>query len=507
MGGLITRRRYAVLAGATALSAFAGCTGGENDPDESDLEFNDTGDDDGDDETDDSSSPDEGTSRGDGTWSTFRGDPARTGVRTADSGPGDSLSTAWEMRTENLVAELEGAEADEGSLPTVTNSISWPILTTEHAIWITGYQWTDPDADDRLNSLRVIAVNKTEGTIAWTREIGDDSGTAQEFWYAPELDGERLYVPTPTEDGIDLAIHDPATGDVTGRLELQLSVTSSQPTVVDGTVYVRDGGSDEARLRAFDAETGEPLWTVESPYATPSRPELTVTDETVQYFARTDSDTREFVARERSDGSVRWRRQIDLPTSVVSQRPTVLAPPAVVDGSAYAAGSLQTLYQRDISPLVSFDPEAGEESWQYRPPGIDGENNPAVGPDTSQEVIEQLPPFFAVYGYPVLVDGLVVGTGYGDPETGTSEQVSYVFAVDAADGRLAWALPIETPSFAPVAAGQTIYVPTEDEVVALSSSGERTDSISVDPIAVEQPPAIGGGMLFVPTLDGLVALE
>ncbi|MFC7238026.1 PQQ-binding-like beta-propeller repeat protein [Saliphagus sp. GCM10025317] len=508
----LSRRSYVALAGATGLSAFGGCAETNARP-ESGRDAGSDGEgevEDGNSETNSNALDDAASTFADG-WSTFRGDAARTGVRPGEAGPGDSVSVSWELTTAALVADLEGIDAPSETSAPRSIATSSPILTVEHVVWTVAYDF-DPETGDREGTIRLLAATRGGGEIAWSQEAGKEDEVSY-FRHAPAIDGSALYVPFSSEGDIGIAVFDPMTGEQWDRFEFGLSPTAGHPLVVDGTIYVRDGGDRRGKLRAFDAETGRSLWSVECAHPDAARPGLTATEGTIQYFSRANPDECEYVARARSDGAERWRAPIDLPASRVLRpgSPTVLSSPTVVGGSAYASGTLDAMLQRDTAPLVSFDPETGEERWQYEPSGLESDDDPTVGPNTPQKVIDQLPPFAAIYGYPVIVDGLAVVTGYGDPADGSnengSETGSYVFAVDTDDGSLAWTLAIDAPSFSPVAAGNVVYVSTDEGVVAVSTSGERLDSASIGLPVVGQSPAIGGGTLFVPTIEGLVALE
>lgn len=268
-------RRDALRLGAgTVAATLAGCSALGNGPDEGSGSSQDGG---------SGSSQDRGSDSA--AWSTFRGDPARSGVRPASAGPGESLSVAW--------------------------SIEPPV----------------PDG-------------------------------AASNWFAPEVDGERLYVPALINDGLGLAVYDPATGEEQDRLDLGLAFLSGQPLVAGGMVYVRDSDREGATLRAFDASDGTERWAVGASPPESGWPGVSVTDGAVWTFDRRDGQA--FIARETADGNVRVQTPLpDLPRSLVANAPAPLAPPTVVDGGVYAAeGSLEwavPLPSSTFAPVAAGD--------------------------------------------------------------------------------------------------------------------------------------------------------
>lgn len=511
----VRRRKYLAVA-ATALGGLAGCNGlGPGDsPETREREPTDkrTGGTDGESggvtdpattgspTTDATATPESGTSH----WSTFRGDPARTGVRPLDAGPGESFAVSWTVSAADLLETFEDVDPDDVSPPPRTPFTSWPVLTRSAVVWTVGYQWTDPDTDDLATALRVIAASP-DGTIQWSHDVDADGAPIVDSWYAPEVSDERIHVPVLGDEGIDVVALDPVDGTVVDRLSLGLSVRSSQPLVADGRLYVAETADRQGHLRAFDVADGAEAWSAAAAPPTPGRPAVTLADGTLWTFDRTDG--REFVARHAGDGAERWRTTLDLPDRLRADGPAVLAPPTVVKGIGYAAGDVRSLVNVDVAPLVASDPD-GAANWQYRLPGLEGGDHPLVrtNPDLSPEEVEDLPPFSAVYGYPVVVDGQVLATGVGDPEDGGSEGNSYLFAVDAADGSLAWTVPVGSTAFAPVVAGKVVYLATTEGVEAVSTDGEYLGSVAVDGVLSQHPPAVGHGQLYVPTVDGLVAV-
>jgi outer membrane protein assembly factor BamB len=393
---------------------------------------------------------------------------------------------------------------------TVSAEVSWPVLADGLAAWTVAYRGLAMDgaADEVPPTVRVVAVDPEDGSVAWAVEPPVPPGTAS-AWFAPEADGDHLYVPASVNDGLGLAVYDPATGEEQDRLDLGLPLLSGQPLVADGTVYVRESGREGATLRAFDASDGTERWAVGASRPESGWPGVSVADGAVWTLDRRDGQA--FLARDTADGEVRLRTPLtDLPPSLASNAPVPLAPPTVVDDGVYAAGGVQGLVRRDLAPLVAADAEGGER-WRSFPPGAEGEAVDIIlGPDADPETVERLREelgledgFGTLYGHPVVLDGLVCAAGIGD----AGEESSGLFAFDAAEGTLEWTAPLPSTTFAPVAAGDVLYAATGEGVTAVSAGGEHLDTVSLEEPLVEYSPALGGGRLFVPTLRGVTAVE
>ncbi|WP_207588168.1 PQQ-binding-like beta-propeller repeat protein [Halomontanus rarus] len=524
MNSRLTRRQYVAAVTAAAIASASGCT------DRVDAGLS-------------------GETGGDGPetdaheleWTTHRGDAARSGVRPSESGPGASLSVAWELEVADLLEELEGLEADEyalekplddsgsGARTTTETGISNVVLSGSVVAWTIGYSWIDRTAEEEEEKfrLRIVAADRETGAIRWSRELGTPEESRRHDWFAPEVGDAGIYVPHRNDDGIELLVHDPDTGELAEGFALELPHEIGQPLVADGTIYVVETDDGESRVRAFDAGDGESEWAVHhSTGAGFDRgiPGVTVRDGTVWSFdpGSTSGEEPAFVARDATDGSVRFREPLELPEPTVTGMDTAhLSSPTFASDSGYAAGDVDSLQLRDRAPLVSFDPADGSERWQYEPPAVD-----FAGRTIS-----------AVYGLPVVVDGLVLATRIGDPdsmdgtsggedesggegedrdgsadedknENGNGNENYIFFAIDEADGTVEWTVDLPAPAYAPVAAGDVIYVPLPNAVYAISTSGERLDRLGkVGLRSGDYPPAIGDGRLFTATIDSIVAIE
>lgn len=104
-----------------------------------------------------------------------------------------------------------------------------------------------------------------------------------------------------------------------------------------------------------------------------------------------------------------------------------------------------------------------------------------------------------------MVGGDVLTTGTGDFEGAADAE--RLFALDADDRSVAWSVDVASTTFAPVIAGDVVYVVTTDGVEAVSIDGEPLDSVAIEDPLSERSPALGHGRLYVPTTNGVVAVE
>lgn len=481
------RRQFVATAGGTLAVSVAGCS-----------QFDDVFDD-----------GEEGTAADaddSGTWATFRGDAARTGRAPADAGPGDSLAVSWTLTVDDIIADIEDDDPDQG-FPATSDHVSWPVIVDDLVLWTAGYGWGG--GDNRRRAVRLLAADTATGTIEWTAELAADTDVDLSRWYAPAVDAGLVYVPDFVGGDLGIAVYDPADGERTAEFALGLPTVASEILAHEATIYLAATG-ETPRLYAFDASSGEERWSVTTVPQSRDSAFCSVIGDRLLYYDRLNG----IVAVDTDSGDELWRRQLELPRSFVSGAVT-LAPPTGGEDGVYAAGSLDAMTQLDVSPLVGFDPATGDELFQYDPPGIPTADSKfaTVNPNLSAAELEALPPFSAVYGLPVVTEELVVATGYGDPAGGSGQ--SHCFAVDH-DGSLSWTLETGV-AFAPVLAGEVIYLVSTNGVEAISTEGEYLDAVmqeddgrgegeTVSPRPTSTP-AIGDDRLYVPTRTGLVAVE
>lgn len=459
-----------------------------------------------------------GSDGGTSGWSTYRGDPARSGVRSAAAGPGDSPEIAWELTWADLAREFNGV--DDPSALQFTGRTSWPVVAGGVVAWTTGYRGIPlaDDADSIDPTTRVVAADPVEGSVAWSATLSEE---AMEFdeWFAPVGGNGRLYVPDVVGGDLGLTAYDAASGEELDRLDLGLPITVSQPLVVDGTVYAVEGDADSTTLRAFDAGDGTEEWSVEESFVWfAGRPGLTVADGAVWTVVRADPPA--FVAHETADGGERTRIPLtDLPRSIDSRgsRPTMPGIPTVVDGRLFAAGGLRSALRLDLAELISTD-TSGDGQWRHRPRGagpgsiedvllergVQGVSDDAIAEIRDAFALED--GYTTLTGYPVVVDGLAIAPGIG--ETG-GDGLFGLFAVDAETGEEEWAVPTGEPGVTPVAAGETVYLTTSEGVEVVSTDGTHRGRVDLDGrfVQFEGSPALGEGRLLLATARGIVAFD
>ena len=128
-------------------------------------------------------------------------------------------------------------------------------------------------------------------------------------------------------------------GNLAWSVDLGTS-TRSAPLVTNGVVYA--GG--HFKVMALDADTGEPIWTVDTPG--PMDHALTLSNNGLVYVGQTDH---RMLALNRETGAVVWKFQANLP---------ITASALVHDGIAYVTSASNRIY--------AIDAQSGEKLWQHR---------------------------------------------------------------------------------------------------------------------------------------------
>lgn len=497
------KRRKALVVGSGVL-ALAGCVDVlDSDDSESDTPSTDPGDDrdpaDGDVSTE---------------WTSHRGDPANTGVRPAEAGPGRSLSIAWEVTHEDLLIEQRDIDAEELDFQLIPGETTWPVLVDETVLWTQGYDWI-ADGDDESGSETVlVAADATDGSIVWTVPLGEEPLQA---WFAPIVHGGSVLLPNLVDGSLGMTVHAVDDGSELERYDWGLSTLATQPVAADGTVIIgveEDGG---VRLRAFDADDGTPLWDVPGDSRSNRLPQLAVRNDAVYSFARQEGA---LVARAVESGEERWTAPVELPTSLVTERPSQLGPVTASTHGLFAGGSIEQFANRDVGTITAFDGEEGITRFTHNPPGTDAGDPLESLPDVSEAELERIREeyldgagFSSANCQPLVVDERVIGVGWG--EVGNASG-TIVYAIHSDTEETIWGVEIASDSFAPVAAGDVVYVTTTAGIEAVSTDGERLDSVVLESDAetvsehtprTEFSPALGHGRLFVPTTQGIVAIE
>lgn len=334
---------------------------------------------------------------------------------------------------------------------------------------------------DRGYVNRVVALDAADGTVVWTHEYepGREGVEFQSAVFAPVVVDDAVVV-----TGVDrLYALDPGSGERRWVAELP-GFAEGPPVAADGTVFLNWRHNREGRVVAFDVGERRVRWESEPPITRYAG--VAVTDDAVVVPAGSA-----VVARDRGDGSERWRHEADLGTGVdLDGRPSWPHTPLVAEGTVYVAAGFGTFVGRDAGALVALDAADGDERWRFRP----------------RTGSESLP---AVYGRPLSADGTVYvcgGTRRAAPNTTLDPRL---YGVDPADGSLRTEAPGRV-GLDPVGAGSTGYVANAAGVQSFTTGdGEPAEQYRFDAagrLTAVSPPAVVGEVVVVPTGQGLVAV-
>lgn len=437
-------------------------------------------DDDGDDETATPTATGSPLAGMGGRWAQFRRDGTNTGVAPAGAGPGDDLGTAWSFAVEDLVSVED---------PTmIMRLVSSPVVSDGTVAANVGYGYLDDD--DLTRGAALVGFDAVTGERAWTHQLSEP--TAQ-YVTDPVLVGERvLSLDVDLEAGqTTILAVDAPTGEVVDEFRF------------DGLLATATMGEERlyawglSRLVAIDPADGSVDWSTDVEYNGQARFHLAVADGLVLATLG-----HEFVAFDAATGDRRWRTAHEVIGQVIVQGPTPFASPTVVDGTAYAAGSLQTLMARGEAGLIAFDPTTGTERWRFKP-ATEALDTPADDRAFTGS---------AAYGYPLIADGRAYVTGmravWAETDSGQFSPVTIersLFVLDVETGTVRDERPIDRIAFVPVAAGDVLYLPGADGLGAIGVSGDRAAGVEAE-LPVSKSPAIGKDRLYLPTRTGLLAL-
>ncbi|WP_227133900.1 outer membrane protein assembly factor BamB family protein [Halorubellus salinus] len=333
-------------------------------------------------------SGDDGDDAGsDDDWPTVQYDFANTGWARTESGPAGGVTETWSTAVSfeeaNEPAVVDGSVYTTGSgsahglysLNAADGSVEWlyriddgsrsPASVVDGTVYVGG------------NDLHAHAVDANDGGRVWRTELIDSCTVAPAVARGAAFFG-NLYG--------DVAMLNASTGDELGNAAVGMIVTAD-PAVVDGVLYAASpagvlGAYDVGP--AYDVALSTSRWTrfddVEGGITAP-----TVDDDTVYAaFYNGDAADSRLYALDRTDGSERWRFDVDLQAS-----------PAVTDDSVYLLSDDGVMYALDRSDgsvrwrtatsestnaaptvadgvvyagtdsLHAFDAEAGAERWTY----------------------------------------------------------------------------------------------------------------------------------------------
>ena len=245
-------------------------------------------------------------------------------------------------------------------------------------------------------------------------------------------------------DGADVRAIDAESGEVRWSVapDNRAATYWAPPTVVDGVAYLGDG---DERLRAFDAETGETLWTrtfgggdrFEAVYGSP-----TVGTGGTLYVGTTGG---RIYGVDPSNGETRWSTSVfgQILTTVVADRMLVLA--TTEGGDAYAVSDSGRQHWQTALPDLSHTTPAVAGGTLY----VGCFDGKVYAIDAGRGRIE-----WSAHVGGFIEGGLAVADGRVYAQGGRE-----LHALDADSGRGRWRAPIgSSGDHTPVVVGDTVYV-------------------------------------------------
>ena len=267
--------------------------------------------------------------------------------------PGDGKLQAIGLADGNLRWSVPVNAEDGGNGPAVVNGVVYALDADGHLLalnaqtgesrWQSSATAAGPSVPAVGNGFvyvgteqgELVAFDPASGAERWRTQLSTDGRVNN-----PATDDEAVYASVP---GAFVAL-DGATGTERWRVDTGTDVTATA-VVVNGIAYIGGGESDLGHLRAIDAKTGQPRWTIDEPLFSP----------TVAAGVAYVSDTKgSLAAIDSSTGTFRWR---------IALKGTV-RPPAYAGGVLYVpADGEQRIY--------AIDAVTGGELWHF---DLDGSN-------------------------------------------------------------------------------------------------------------------------------------
>jgi outer membrane protein assembly factor BamB/serine/threonine protein kinase len=260
----------------------------------------------------------------------------------------------------------------------------------------------------------------------------------------------------------------------------------SSPAVANNVVYV---GSNDGNLYAFNATSGKVLWTTDTGNAIKSSP---VAANGLVYVGSEDHTLHAFDAR---TGQQKW---------ALSTGGSIDSSPAVADGMVFVGSQDHKLYAADAA--------TGQQQWAVSTDATIAFSSPAVANGIvyigSQD--RKLYAFNAYTGDPQwdatttgLIDSspaVANGTVYVGSYNG------YLYAFDAYTGQLKWASPaggvVDTSS--PTVANGLVYIGSwDDRLCAFDTiTGEQRWASPPTGDYIYSSPAVANGIVYIGSYDG-----
>ncbi|WP_053084635.1 PQQ-binding-like beta-propeller repeat protein [Streptomyces viridochromogenes] len=220
---------------------------------------------------------------------------------------------------------------------------------------------------------------------------------------------------------------------------------SSSPAVADGTVYI---GSNDDRIYALDATTGQERWTYETDNAVFSSPAVA---DGAAYVGSRDG---RIYALDATTGNVRWTHQTGH---------SVSSSPAVADGTIYIGSHDGRIY--------ALDATTGDVRWTHQTDNV-------------------------VFSSPAVADGAVyIGSTDGR-----------IYALDATTGNVCWTYQTAEPvGSSPAVADGVVYVGSYDgRIYALDAATGQKRWRHKTTGRVSSSPAVADGVVYVGSRDGRI---
>lgn len=311
-----------------------------------------------------------------GSWPMFQVDAANTGFHPTASGPTDSVTERWRF------------DRNDGRFSTPT--------VVDGTIYVGSHAGT------------VYAIGERDGTEEWHFDGEGETASSPAvadgtvyFWSG----GSRLYA------------LDAETGEEQWHVRMEPAargVYQSNPTVVDGTVYV--GG------KALDAETGTEQWTYRGRQYTPAVDGSSVYVVTGPRVVALNSD----------DGSKQWQYTAEKHGRDV----TIRGSPTVTDGTVYVGirASSRNVTHTGEGRVYALDASKGGKQWQA---------------DTE----------YPVHGS-LTADGETLFVGTVSP---SHVPKGKIWGLELSDGTTRWRTEVqERVGTSPAVAGSAVYVTSSD---------------------------------------------
>jgi outer membrane protein assembly factor BamB len=282
------------------------------------------------------------------------------------------------------------------------------------------------------------------------------------------------------------------------------SEVRSSPAVADGTVYV---GSDDGRLYALDAATGECEWTFQrregllgSPVDERIRSSPTVdTDAETVYVGSTKGY---LYALGTAEGTERWRYETE---------GKVNHAPAIADGVVYVPRRSQ--YDDDVeSGVVAIDGDSGEQLWV-----TETSSDPWTSP-----VVEENTVYFGTYSrktHAVATDGtpkwefkaddVVRSVAASDDTVFAGSDDGRLYALDATTGEREWAFETAGPVKPSPAVVDGLVIVGDDDANVYGVDAETGTSVWSTELdrRMRSSPAVVDGTVYFGSRNSLRALD